>query len=193
MSNVIFVLDKSGSMTQCSDSVISGFNEFVQNQKSDRTVDMKTTLITFSDNVDVVYDKKPISEVKLLTKENYCPNGMTALNDAIGKALEGNEKSLVVIITDGEENSSKKYTHTRIQEMIKQKADEDWKFIYLCNDLKTSQAGEKLGFQKSANASPTTQNLSVDPSEFGLVLNRHISKAVTSYRRSGSVENIEHT
>ena len=191
MANVVLVLDSSGSMSQYSSSVINGFNEFIQAQKEDSSTEMKATLIVFSTKVNVVYQDKPIQEVEPLTSENYKPNGLTALNDAIGVALEGKEKSLVVVLTDGEENSSEKHTDVSIRELIKEKTAEDWKFIYLCNNLKTEIAGERLGFKKDTSETPATQNFSAEPKHFGRIFERSISKAVSSYRRSGSVEKID--
>lgn len=114
---IIFLLDRSGSMNERLDETIDGFNTFVEEQDLDETL----TLYTFSDTLHMEYKNVKISNVLPLTKDTYIPCGNTALYDSIGKILSDheNECGTLVILTDGHENSSKKYTKSHIKDLIK--------------------------------------------------------------------------
>lgn len=193
MSHIIVVIDKSLSMKPIANSVISGFNEFLHSQQ--KIVDSSTlTLLEFSDTSNVIFKNRLISEVQPM--ESFEPEGMTALNDAIGDALRidpQNPNTLVLIITDGWENSSTRFETHQIREMISRRKSLGWKFIYMCNNTDVSSAGISLGLQM-ANAhefNPSCQNLIVNHEDFGATLSRDISDATCEYRSSGgSMRNI---
>lgn len=195
MVHIIVIIDKSGSMENIAHTVISGFNEFLQSQK--RVVDASTmTLIEFSDQVTVVFSNRAIADVPQLTPETYRPDGMTALNDAIGEAITNHNttnQTLMVIITDGQENSSTHFNGGQIQELIQQRTSEGWRFIYLCNNLQTATAGAAMGLASATRGTrnPSTQNLMVDEGTFGKVLSRQVSAAACAYRTTGEVATID--
>jgi hypothetical protein len=191
MAHIIVVLDKSGSMEKISHHVISGFNEFLQTQK--RIIDDTTmTMLSFSDSVEVIFANRPLADIRELTHESYKPEGMTALNDAIGQAIsgyKGNNRTLMVVITDGEENYSISFDHEQISQLIETKTSEGWKFIYLCNNLQTASAGNNLGFASArrGDRNPATQNLVTDQENFGTVLSREVSRVASNYRATSEV------
>jgi hypothetical protein len=195
MAHIIVILDKSGSMERNSQRVIDGFNEFLQTQK--RIVDDTTfTLTTFSDTLQTVFHNIPVADVVPLTPAGYTTDGMTALHDAIGSALTtyaGNPRTLVVIITDGEENSSSDYTSESVERLVQTRTTEGWKFIYLCTDLRTARAGSALGLSSAARGSrnPSTQNLVADAGNFHNVLSRQISAAASAYRNTNDITSID--
>ena len=195
MAHIIVVLDKSGSMGSIAGTVISGFNEFLQSQK--RVVDGSTmTMIQFSDNVEVTFAGRPIAEVPELTAETFRPDGMTALNDAIGDAVNNHNstnQTLSVIITDGQENASSRYNASQIQELIQQRTAAGWRFIYLCNNLQTAEAGAARGLASATRGArnPATQNLVVEQANFGTVLSRQVSAAACAYRATSEVAAID--
>lgn len=118
MGTRVFLLDKSGSMESVLDDTIGGFNSFVREQIP---LGGTLTLYTFSNTCTCEYRDVPIEEVQLLTRETYVPNGNTALYDSMGTILtdyEGKEGTFV-ILTDGQENSSRKYTKNHIKDLIK--------------------------------------------------------------------------
>ena len=129
MANIIFLLDRSGSMETCWDDVIGGFNAFVKDQDSNAML----TLIQFDHEYLVSHAGVKISGVKPLTRETYVPRGSTALYDAIGKCLKDpcEGSPVVAIFTDGLENSSKTYTKAHIKDLIDQKTKDGWTFIYM--------------------------------------------------------------
>ncbi len=194
MAHIIVVIDKSGSMEVIAETVISGFNEFLQSQN--RISDESTmTLIEFSDEIQVLFSNRRIPDVPELSQESYMPSGMTALNDAIGEAVEHNctNQTLVVIITDGMENASTKYTSDEIQRLIQQRTSEGWRFIYLCNNMQTALGGASCGIASATRGerNPATQNLMVNAENFGTVLSRQVSDATSSYRSRGEVNSID--
>jgi hypothetical protein len=134
-TEVVIVLDRSGSMCSIQDATVKGFNEFINEQKNAEG-DAFVTLVQFDDRYELNYKSKPVNEVtKLVVGETFIPRGMTALHDAIGKTiseLETDRDVTFVIITDGDENSSREYTGAAIKKMIKDsEKDKQWKFVYL--------------------------------------------------------------
>ena len=137
---VNFILDRSGSMETCQTQTISGFNEYLQDLKKN-SPDSEFTLTLFNTEILKLYIKKPIKEVKLLNKDSYNPNGSTALYDAVVETVEkvceeledkDKPKSLVVIMTDGEENSSKEHNEKCLKDLIEKLQKEgNWTFVFL--------------------------------------------------------------
>ena len=134
-----FVLDRSGSMQRIKNSTITGVNEYINTSKADAKKSKITSyfsMITFDHEFDTIYDYMNINDVKELTDEDFIPRGGTALNDATGMAIASLREKLngkesdknvdvtITIFTDGQENSSKEYTHKTIADLIKQVQDE---------------------------------------------------------------------
>lgn len=121
VSSIRFIIDRSSSMSTIAKEVISGFNSFIAEQRKlpDPAV---VTFTQFDDQYEVVYANKPLAEVSDLTNETYQPRGWTALNDAIGTTLSAIPTTAVgetvVIMTDGEENKSNKYTAAQVKSMV---------------------------------------------------------------------------
>ena len=151
---ITIVLDRSGSMASQLNDTLGGFNLFLEEQK--KIKDGFMTLITFSNNVETKYKEMNIKDVEKLTKENYVPSGGTALLDAIGSSIKYNDtlddisKKMIVIITDGEENSSKKYTNAHINDLISDRRNRDWEFIFLAANQDAISSGEAYGIAPEA-------------------------------------------
>lgn len=113
----IFLLDKSGSMDSVLDDTIGGFNSFVREQVP---LGGTLTLYTFSDTCTCVYRDLPIEDVKPLTRDTYVPGGSTALYDSMGIILKDyqNREGMLVVLTDGQENSSRKFTKNHVKDLI---------------------------------------------------------------------------
>ena len=158
--NICFVIDKSGSMYPSRDDVVGGFNSMIEKQKANKDGKVTVSLYTFNENVREEYLGVDINDI---TKFHYSPDGITAMNDGIGTAIDnvgkwlyekdrtGQEmpgKTLVVVMTDGMENASKEYTLKQIQDKIKEQTDKySWEFIYQGNDITTTKAADDLGFK----------------------------------------------
>lgn len=158
---IVFVIDESGSMGSSRNDVIGGFNAFIDDQKKEKEGDVNVSLYTFSSDVKTVFSNRNIAEVPNLTEESYHPGGSTSLNDAVGKAINetGNELAamdeaerpsvvMMVIMTDGEENTSKEFKSSQIRDMIKHQTDKyNWKFIYLGTDITTTRMADDMGIK----------------------------------------------
>ncbi len=125
----IFILDRSGSMETCRDDTIGGYNAFVNSQKE---FGGTMSLIQFDHEYQVVYRDQNIDEVAPLTAEVFQPRGSTALLDAIGNTLKDfTGPATCIILTDGHENASSKYTRAHIKDLIEQRQKDGWTFVYL--------------------------------------------------------------
>ena len=155
-TEIIFVIDKSGSMSRLTNDTIEGFNGFVESQKDDT----KTTLTTvlFDTSWKILHDGVNVYEVKPMTNKDYMAYGGTAMLDAIGDTInrvqdrhdelgaEKPEKVLFVITTDGEENSSKKFTKVQIEKMIKHQTNgHGWEFMFLGANMDAVKEAQDIG------------------------------------------------
>lgn len=155
---VSFILDETGSMQSVKGPTISGFNEYIATLKAERNSDdIRFTLTRFnSEKIEVAYDGVKLKDVGDLTEENYRPNALTPLYDAIGQTIRSLEKKLagkvqnvlVVIQTDGLENHSKEFTRQGIFDLIREKKEQDWTFAFLGADQDAWAAGQQLGLEK---------------------------------------------
>lgn len=173
-TEIIFILDKSGSMSHLVNDTIGGFNGFITSQKA---LDGKATLTTvlFDTTMKTLHDGVDINEVKLMTDADYIAGGGTAMLDAIGETINrvqdrhdelGNEKPdkvVFVITTDGEENSSRKFTKAQIEKMIKHQTNgHGWTFLFLGANMDAVKEASNIGIssQYASNYAYTAQGTS---------------------------------
>jgi uncharacterized protein YegL len=144
LTAILMILDRSGSMEPLTDDTVGGFNNFIDDQKA-QPGDALVTLVLFNHEYEVVYNAKPIGQVEQLTAKKYSPGGNTALLDAIGRGAhdlgkglsEMDEKGrpgkvIVVIMTDGHENSSKEYKRDQIKKIVEEQTGKySWSFLFL--------------------------------------------------------------
>lgn len=176
---VNFILDKSGSMESVREATISGFNEYIQTLKKDKENEYEFTLTLFDTNF-VVRDKaQKLSKVKELNKESYNPDGGTALYDGVCSTLKGiteahdhcnvcgghqhTTKYVTIIMTDGQENSSREYTQVEMKKMIEEREKQgNWTFVYLGANQDSYAVAQKFGVQVGniANFNATTAGTS---------------------------------
>jgi len=173
-TEIIFVIDKSGSMDHLVGDTIGGFNGFIKSQKA---LDGKATLTTvlFDTTWRMLHDGIDIHEVKPMTTTDYTAFGGTAMLDAIGEVInrvqdrhdelgaERPENVLFVITTDGEENSSRKFTKSQIEKMIKHQTNgHGWKFMFLGANMDAVKEAESIGINKdwATNYTYTAQGTS---------------------------------
>ena len=127
----VFLLDRSGSMESCWDDTIGGFNAFLNEQKASGGT---LTLIQFDHEYQMTYERLNIADVAPLSRDTYKPRGSTALLDAIGRFIKdwkGSSNPSVVILTDGQENSSRNFTKAHIKDLVEQKTKDGWTLAYL--------------------------------------------------------------
>ncbi|MGJ3354592.1 vWA domain-containing protein [Providencia sp. Je.9.19] len=164
--DLVFILDKSGSMSGFESDTIGGYNSVLAENRNKNGKTFITTIL-FNDKTKILHNREPISKISNLTLEDYSVDGYTALLDAIGEGIEKmrenrkitkNNNVLFVIITDGEENKSKKYSHEKIKAMIKSAETEDkWDFIFLGANIDAISEAENIGI-KGSNATGYIQD-----------------------------------
>jgi len=147
---IVFLLDRSGSMGGLETDTIGGYNSFI---KSKKDLDAKLTTVLFDDRIELLHDRVNINEVKNLTKKDYYVRGSTALMDAIGYTINKiskeskDRKVIFVITTDGLENSSREYSKSKIKKMIKER--KDWEFLYLGANIDSYDEADSIGIRKN--------------------------------------------
>ena len=143
-SEIICIIDRSGSMTSIAKDAIGGFNTFLEEQKR-IPGEASLTFIQFNTEYEVVHENMPLNNVPVLDENTFRPRGATALLDAVGKTIDNTgkrladmseenrpDKVIVAILTDGQENSSTQYNRSKVKEMIQhQKEQYQWEFIFL--------------------------------------------------------------
>ena len=151
--DLVFVLDKSGSMWNVVDDTIGGFNSFIKREKENGK-NTRVTLVLFDDEYHILYTRKPIDDVEELTSEEYFASGCTALLDAVGRtilSLEGEvaDKVMFVITTDGLENSSVEFSRADVKKLIE---THDWEFLFIGADIDSYSEAATLGIRSSRTA-----------------------------------------
>ena len=158
-TEMVCILDRSGSMYKKRKDTIGSFNQMLEKQKREPGEAYITTAL-FSDQCDVLYSHTPIRETEELTEQDYYIGGNTALVDAIGKVfhqtdslLEGREgdyeeKVLVFIITDGMENASVQYGRQQIKKLIEEKQKKGWVILFFGTDMEMIKLAEDTGIRK---------------------------------------------
>ena len=158
LTEIVFILDRSGSMAGLEDDTIGGFNAMIEKQKAEAG-DAYVSTVLFDNYMDVIHDRVDIQEIQPMTRKDYYVRGCTALLDAVGKAIHhiGNvhkyareedrpEKTIFVITTDGMENASREYSYERLKAKIeRQKARYGWEFIFLGANIDAAREAARFG------------------------------------------------
>lgn len=165
-TEIVVVLDRSGSMGSIAPATVQGFNEFL-NEQQNAEGEAFITLVQFDDRYEMNYQGVPVKNVSpLILGESFVPRGSTALLDSIGKTIENlkTDRDVVfVIITDGEENASTTYKREAINKMIATcEKEEGWKFLFLAANQDAIRAGNSIGIStaNSMTYSATTKGAS---------------------------------
>jgi hypothetical protein len=149
MTDIIFILDESASMRRHSDSYISGINAFINTQKQFNPYS-SFTMVKFNSNITTLCVDSKMYTLPELTREHYKPDGITAMYDAIGHVInlkydETIRKNTVVfILTDGEDNHSRKFTQSMIGDTINYMKERGWTFVYIATDHNARKFGERM-------------------------------------------------
>ena len=151
--DLIFLIDRSGSMHGSEKDTIGGFNSFIEKERN-KEFNTNVTTILFDDKYEMLYKRQPIDEVKELTTDEYYVRGMTALLDAIGKTIvtldkEIDNKVMFVIMTDGMENASIEFSKSQIKSMI---GSHNWEFIFIGADIDSYGEAASIGIRRSRTA-----------------------------------------
>lgn len=193
LTEVVFILDRSGSMSGLEADTIGGFNSMIQKQKKEEGEAYISTIL-FDDQSEVLYDRVPVGKVEPMNDSQYYVRGCTALLDAIGGAIhhianvhkyareeDRPEKTLFIITTDGMENSSRQYSYNKVKKMVqKEKEKYGWEFLFLGANMDAVKVAGRFGI-----GSDRALNYKCDSE--GTALNyKVLSETVSAVRRSRS-------
>lgn len=161
LTEIVFILDRSGSMSGLESDTIGGYNSMIEKQKKEEGEALISTVL-FDGQTDVLHDRVPLDKISPITEKEYYVRGSTALLDAVGGAIHhiGNvhkyareedvpEKTLFIITTDGMENSSRQYSYDKVKKMIeKQKEKYHWEFIFLGANIDAVGVADRFGVDR---------------------------------------------
>ena len=160
LTELVFILDRSGSMSGLEDDTIGGFNSMIAKQKKEDGKCLVSTVL-FSTERTVLHDRVPLDRVPTMTDRDYCVGGCTALLDAVGSAVhhisnvhryarkeDVPDKTVFVITTDGMENASTEYSGDKVKKLITAKEKEGWEFIFLAANIDAAESAARIGIRR---------------------------------------------
>ena len=191
LTELVFILDRSGSMAGLEDDTIGGFNAMIQKQK-DEDGEAYVSTVLFDNHTEVVHDRVDIQQIQPMTRKDYYVRGCTALLDAVGKSIHhiGNvqkyareedrpEKTIFVITTDGMENASREYTYDRVKKMIQHEQEKyGWEFLFLGANIDAAKEAARFGITEDRAA-----NYHADSVGTGVIYEA-VSETVCNFRAS---------
>ena len=190
ITELVFILDRSGSMAGLVSDTIGGFNSMIERQKKEQG-EVYVTTVLFDTRFDRIHDRKKLAEVPVLTEKDYVPGGCTALLDAIGSTVrhiahihryarpeDVPEKTVVVITTDGLENASRQYSLEEVRRLIEHEQEKyGWEFLFLGANIDAVETAGSIGIRADRSA-----NFVPDAGGVGLTF-RAVSEAICSVQR----------
>lgn len=172
-TELVFVLDRSGSMEHLTSETIGGFNSLIEKQKKEENNgEVYVTTVLFDNEYEILHDHMKLSEIKPITSNEYYARGCTALLDAVGttiksvsKKIDSDSKVLFVITTDGYENASKEYDKAKVKKLIQKKQNkEGWKFLFLGANIDAVSEADSIGIRSSRACQPSASKAGVSSS-----------------------------
>lgn len=196
ITELVFILDRSGSMAGLESDTIGGFNAMIEKQKK-QNGECYVSTVLFDNESEVIHDRVKLSEIKPMTDRDYTVRGCTALIDAIGGAIHhiGNihkyarpedvpENTMFIITTDGMENASRKYSGNRVRAMIeRQKEKYGWEFLFIGANIDAVETAAKYGISRDRAV-----NYNAD-SEGTSIVYEAVASAVCNVRANASIDN----
>ena len=194
LTEIVAILDKSGSMERLTHDTIGGYNAFIKEQQETPDSAILSTVLFSTGNEIILHNRQNIKNVKPITQNEYKAGGGTALLDAMGRAIrhigmilsntleeERPSKVIFLIITDGEENSSAEYTFDKVKSMVEhQKNKYSWEFLFMGANIDAFSVAESIGICQDRAYNYTSENIH----EVQIAA----SIAVGNYRRHGNVD-----
>lgn len=165
LTEIVFILDRSGSMAGLEEDTIGGFNAMIRKQK-DEDGEAYVSTVLFDNDSQVIHDRLDIQNIQPMTCKDYYVRGCTALLDAVGKSIhhirnvhkyareeDRPEKTIFVITTDGMENASREYTYDRVKQMIQQEQEQNgWEFLFLGANIDAAKEAARFGIHEDRAA-----------------------------------------
>ena len=197
LTEIVFILDRSGSMSGLEADTIGGYNSLLEKQKKEEGEAIVSTVL-FDDRQEVLHDRVSLDKMKPMTDKEYYVRGCTALLDAVGGAIhhigmvhkyareeDRPSKTLFIITTDGMENASRTYTYDKVKKMVeKQKESYGWEFLFLGANIDAIEVAGRFGIGAD-------RAVKYECDSMGTAVNyRAISKAVSTVRASASCPSV---
>ena len=194
LTEIVFILDRSGSMRGLEADTIGGFNSLIERQKKEEGEAYISTVL-FDHESQVLHDRVPLGAIQLMTEKDYFVRGNTALLDAVGSAIhhignvhkyarEGDcpKKTLFVITTDGQENASTRYTYDKVKQMVeRQKERFGWEFLFLGANIDAAKEAGRFGIRVERTANYVSDAKGTE------VNYKALNRAISNVRRCESV------
>ena len=191
LTELVFIIDKSGSMAGFEADTVGGFNATIEKQRAEEGRALVSTVL-FAGECEVIHDRVDIKDIKPMTQKDYNAYGCTALLDAIGGAIRhiGNvhkyarpedvpAHTVFIITTDGEENASQSYSSSRVKELIKEKTEKNgWEFIFLAANIDAVETADSIGIRRDRAANYRQTDNGIEKSFCAM------SEAITMVRKS---------
>lgn len=196
LTEVVFILDRSGSMAGLEADTIGGFNSMIDKQKKEEGEALISTVL-FDDRSEVLYDRVEVKKVEPMNDKQYYVRGCTALLDAIGGAIhhisnvhkyareeDRPEKTLFIITTDGMENSSTTYNHDKVKKMVEKQKENGWEFIFLGANIDAIEVAGRFGISED-------RAINYESDKKGTKLNYEVLGRTVSAFRACSAERVD--
>lgn len=194
LTEMVFILDRSGSMNGLEKDTIGGFNSMVDKQRKEEGEAYISTVI-FDDRSEVIHDRVPLDKIGKLTEDEYYVRGCTALLDAVGDAIKhiGNvhkyareedvpEKTIFVITTDGMENASNHFTYSQLKNLISQQQEKyGWEFLFLGANIDAAAEAGRIGIKADNAVRYECDNVGIDVSYSA------VAETVACFRKEGRI------
>ena len=199
LTELVMILDRSGSMGGLESDTIGGFNGMIEKQKKEEG-EALVSVVLFDDRMDVIYDRVDIRKIEPMTDKQYYVRGTTALLDAVGRAVhhiknvhkyireeDVPEKTIFVITTDGLENASREYSYDAVKKLIEQQKEEkNWEFMFLGANIDAVKEAGRIGISASraarynADSAGTAKNFVVVEEAIGMARRAPSAKAMSA-------------
>ncbi len=198
LTEIVYILDRSGSMSGLEKDTIGGFNSMIKKQR-ETSEDAIVSTVLFDHIREVLHDRVPIDRIEKMTEDDYYVRGSTALLDAVGYAIHhiGNvhkyardedrpAKTIFVITTDGLENSSTRYSYSQVKKMIKrQQKKYGWEFIFVGANIDAYEEASRFGIRRDRTANYINDDIGTAKVYTG------VARAVCSVMMAESIENVD--
>ena len=193
LTEMVFILDRSGSMCGLEGDTIGGFNSMIDNQKKQEGEALVTTVL-FDNKYELLHDRVKLSEIKKMTEKEYYVRGCTALLDAVGRTISHismirkyireediPQNTIIAITTDGMENASHEYNYEQIKKMIEEKKKDGWEFLFIGANIDAAEEASRIGISRDRAANYISDSVGT-----GAVYNA-LSESMSCMRKNGAV------
>ena len=194
LTELVFILDRSGSMHGLEKDTIGGFNSMIEKQRKEEG-DCLVSAVLFNQHSDVLYDRVSLKDIREMTEKDYVPSGCTALIDALGGAIKHIRNvhkyireedvpahTVFVITTDGLENASHRYSSDQVKRMVAEQKEKGWEFLFLGANIDAVETASMYGIDRD-------RSVNYVPDSAGSIKNfKVLSETISKFRAKGRID-----